>query len=268
MRRSSTTGSRQHQTNAGFRASHPGHPNGSEKSAEPTTGERGRNGVSIPTGPRNPSVPNVYKNMSTTKIQSANVQTGQPVPPTTPHWPGADPEVPEPPEINNYGLAIFALTDEDLTQPMDDRPRDRVERVKRMLDSIDKYQQGVRATTMNIVASERQRIMRHEVNSQTSGRDPGISQDEVDELIEALSAEPEEGTDYNMDTDDITREAMRDLVEGSESCRDREGSLRRLQYLAEQSIYYSDEFDAEIAKVRGKWEAILEKEQKALEEFV
>ncbi|KAL5881704.1 hypothetical protein ACKVWC_006572 [Pyricularia oryzae] len=243
MRRSSTTGSGQHQTNAGFRASHPGHPNGSEKSAEPTTGERGRNG-------------------------SANVQTGQPVPPTTPHWPGADPEVPEPPEINNYGLAIFALTDEDLTQPMDDRPRDRVERVKRMLDSIDKYQQGVRATTMNIVASERQRIMRHEVNSQTSGRDPGISQDEVDELIEALSAEPEEGTDYNMDTDDITREAMRDLVEGSESCRDREGSLRRLQYLAEQSIYYSDEFDAEIAQVRGKWEAILEKEQKALEEFV
>ncbi|TLD34106.1 hypothetical protein PspLS_00807 [Pyricularia sp. CBS 133598] len=266
MRRSSTTGSGQHQTSVGFRVGHPGTPAGSKTSAEPTAGERGRNGVGIPTGPRNSSVPHVYKNMSTTKMQSSNVQTEQPVPPTTQHRPGANSAVPEPPEIKNYGLAIFALTEDDLTQPID-RPRDRVQRVKRMLDSIDNYQRGVRATTKNIVASERQRIMRHELNSQTTSRDPGISQEEVNEFIEALSAEPEQGTDYNMDTGDITREEMRDLFERSESRRGREDSLRRLQHLAEQSIYYSDEFDAEVAKVREKWEAILEKEQKALEEF-
>ncbi|KAI6356800.1 hypothetical protein MCOR25_007841 [Pyricularia grisea] len=267
MRRSSTTGSGQHQTNTGYSLGHPGISTGHKTSAEATAGERGVNGVGIPTGPRNPSVPQVYKRIGTTKVQSLNVQTEQPLPPTTQPGPDAKAEMPEPPEIKNYGLAIFALTEEDLTQPMDDRPRNRVERVKRMLDSINKHRRAVRATTMDMVASERQRIVRHEVNSQASSRDPGISQEEVAEMIEALNAEPEQGTDYNMDTNDVPRELMRDLFEESESRRDREDSLRQLQHLAEQSIYYSDEFDAEIIKVREKWEAILEKEQKALEEF-
>ncbi|TLS23208.1 uncharacterized protein PpBr36_06281 [Pyricularia pennisetigena] len=181
--------------------------------------------------------------------------TEQPVPPPTQPLPDANAAVLEPPEIGNHSLAIFALIGDDLTQPMDDRPRDRVERVKRMLDSLDKHQQAVRATTKNIVARERQRIVSHEVNLQTSGRDPGISQEEADEMIKALSAEPEQGTDYNMDTNDVPREAMRDLFEGSGSRRDREDSLRRLQHLAEQSIYYSDEFDADIGKAREKWKS-------------
>lgn len=141
------------------------------------------------------------------RSSQAGLQSGQPAPGTTTtsakQAPVREPKPSEQiPILRSTLPAMFLPLDEDITKEADSMPRDRLERLKRILDTIDNQRVSVKENIMWLLDRERERMVleakerEEELNLQ--GAKTGLSASEVDHVIHSLEAPAIPGRDYNI----------------------------------------------------------------------
>ncbi|KAL8365895.1 hypothetical protein RB595_004597 [Gaeumannomyces hyphopodioides] len=176
------------------------------------------------------------------------------------------------PKLTHIDPVIFVLAQDDFTRPTMQPAQDRVERVKRMLETIDAYKYEVRVNFHHLVRQEKRRIeqssLQYEQAHKAVGEtEPDVSINDERGIMAAMDAPVDPKTTYNIEG---TAQQLRvwERFHGEEEPFNRENSLRQLGLVAEEGIHHIDEFLMHMASLRAKWETVLEREQIALEGFV
>ena len=97
----------------------------------------------------------------------------------------------------NIAPSIFVPLREDILNS--ELPRDRVERLKRILKTVDCQREGVRENLLYMFEREKKRIMMQAAEMEQLGpptAKPGLPLDEVDRTISNMEAAAEPGVDY------------------------------------------------------------------------
>ncbi|KLU81532.1 hypothetical protein MAPG_00618 [Magnaporthiopsis poae ATCC 64411] len=176
------------------------------------------------------------------------------------------------PKLTHIDPVIFVLAQEDFTQPAAQPARDRVERVKRLLEGIDAYTSEVRRNFHHLVRQEKRRIEKRSLlhkQPETPGgeMEPELPLDETRGIMAAMGAPIDRKTKYKLDGTARELELWKKF-HGEEEPSNRENSLQQLGLVAEEGAHHIDEFLMHMANMRAKWEAILEREEIAMEGFV
>lgn len=104
------------------------------------------------------------------------------------------------PRLQNIAPSIFVPLQEDILDAKP--PRDRVERLQRILNTINCQRDGVKENLMHMLEREKKRIMMEAAEmEQAQGPSkvrPSLPQDEVDEIIRNMEAPAQPGVDYNI----------------------------------------------------------------------
>ncbi|KAK3315135.1 hypothetical protein B0H66DRAFT_334855 [Apodospora peruviana] len=105
------------------------------------------------------------------------------------------------PALRNVAPGVFVPFHEDILSKTD-YPRDRIDRVKRILESIDYQREGVKENLMYLFEREKQRILleAQEKEQELGLQDakPGVHPAEVDATLRSMEAPAEPGCDYNI----------------------------------------------------------------------
>ncbi|KAL8397622.1 hypothetical protein RB594_004362 [Gaeumannomyces avenae] len=176
------------------------------------------------------------------------------------------------PKFTHIDPVIFVLAQDDFTQPTRQPAQDRVERVKRMLETIDAYKYEVRVNFHHLVRQEKRRIEQsnlqyEQAHTAVGETESDVSINDVRGIMAAMDAQADPKTIYHME-ETAQQLGVRERFYGEEEPFDRENSLRQLGLVAEEGIHHIDGFLTHMESLRAKWEAILEREQVALEGFV
>ncbi|KAL2136708.1 hypothetical protein VTI74DRAFT_2119 [Chaetomium olivicolor] len=182
---------------------------------------------------------------------------------------GQSPAGPEPkgsekiPPLTNIAPSIFVPLQEDILNSA--IPRDRVERLKRILETIDYQKQGVKENLMYMFEREKWRIMQQAAEVEMAQGPPrirpGLPPDEVDEIIANMEAPAKPDKNYNirdMPPLDISR-----LIPPNASLRDK--TLLELLVMVERGVQDLQGFEAHIAGIKGYYLSCLEWELERLE---
>jgi hypothetical protein len=166
------------------------------------------------------------------------------------------------PQLRNVTPSIFVPFRDDFTKPGEE-PRDRIERLKRILTSIDVQRVGVRENLMFLFEREKRRLVKeaqaHELAAGIPNTKPGLASEDVDWTIQNMETPPIPDTDYNI-KDMPAPEKFRIPPPGA-SIRERtttellnlvEGGLIQLggyeEYMAGIKKHYLDCLDKELAR--------------------
>lgn len=176
------------------------------------------------------------------------------------------------PKLTHIDPVIFVLAQDDFTRPTMQPAQDRVERVKRMLETIDAYKYEVRVNFHHLVHQEKRRIEHSSLQYEQARRpvgetEPGVSINEARGIIAAMNAPADPKATYNLEGT-AQQLGVWEGFHGEEEPFSRENSLRQLGLMAEEGIHHIDEFLMHMAIIQAKWEAILEREQIAIKGFV
>jgi hypothetical protein len=112
-----------------------------------------------------------------------------------------EPKAPEKiPQLTNLAPAIFVPLRDDILSS--EPPRDRVERLKRILETIDYQREGVKENLMYMFEREKKRIMLQAAETEQAQGPPkirpGLPPSEVDEIISNMETPAEPDRDYNL----------------------------------------------------------------------
>jgi hypothetical protein len=174
------------------------------------------------------------------------------------------------PKLTHIDPVIFVLAEEDFTRPVQPA-RDRVERVERILKSIDWYHQAIRANFHHLVRHEKRRVEQstaaYEYQCEPIGKvEAGVGIEELRAMVTAINAPVDPEMDYNVDAtaDDLR---MWEQFQGEDEPFTKRNGLRQMGWIAEQGVHHIDGFNNHMTALRGKWQAILEREERAIEGF-
>ncbi|KAK3343884.1 hypothetical protein B0T25DRAFT_555495 [Lasiosphaeria hispida] len=169
------------------------------------------------------------------------------------------------PALTNVVPSIFVpLRDSDWEDTA--IPRDRVERLRRILESIDYQREGVKENLMYMFEREKQRVIlvaTEQLEREGQARvNPGLDPREADLIIQNMEAPPEPGYDYNIkdmppintrrplpDTLSVRDRAVNDILNVMEA-----GILNLTGYgnhMADIKKYYLDCLEKELARVEA-----------------
>lgn len=176
--------------------------------------------------------------------------------PTAPATFGAAPEPAATPEkiqpLKNLAPSIFVPLREEHLERHAEPARDRVERLHRILESIDHQRAGVRDNLVCLFEREKQRIIAEatEREAQLGGPPkirPGLPPDETDAIITCMEAPAQTGVDYDVKAPDLPPlDIHRPLPPGLSV---REKAVEDLMSLVEGSVGQLTGFEAHIAGV-------------------
>jgi len=186
-------------------------------------------------------------------------------PPSGPPHPGAPPNMSReprasdqiPPLVNIAPSMFVPLRDDFLKKHMEPVPRDRVEMLKRILDSIDFQEAGVKENLMWMLEREKQRFILIATERQADAPvDPSISLDhrQADRMIASMEAPAIPGVDYN-----VLDHAF-PLFEPNPNKSIHDVLIDDLLSLGEQLTQQLEGYDSHITGVRKKFHDCLEKE--------
>jgi hypothetical protein len=113
----------------------------------------------------------------------------------------AEQEQPIPPELTIVAPAIFLPLDSDITKP-GDLPQDRVQRLERIIKSINFHRQGIRQNLLTMFEGQVRRLQllaaqRERQHGKSEGR-ASVSPDEADRLLAAMEKPAVPGVEYNV----------------------------------------------------------------------
>ncbi|KAK3897229.1 hypothetical protein C8A05DRAFT_39226 [Staphylotrichum tortipilum] len=117
-------------------------------------------------------------------------------------WPeGLQAEVPEKiPPLNNIAPSILVPLQDDILGL--EQPRDRVGRLKRILETVDYQREGVKENLLCMFEREKKRIILEAAEVEHARGPPGIQPgprpSEVDDMIANMEAPAVQGMDYNI----------------------------------------------------------------------
>jgi hypothetical protein len=123
------------------------------------------------------------------------------MPPPNQSPPGKEARPPDKiPPLSNIAPSVFVPLREDILNT--DLPRDRVERLKRILSTIDYQREGVKENLLYMFEREKRRIMQEAAEmEQAQGPPlirPALHPSEVDTIIANMEAPAAPGMDYNI----------------------------------------------------------------------
>jgi len=162
-----------------------------------------------------------------------------------------------PPLVNIAPSMFVPLRDDFLKKHMEPVPRDRVEMLKRILDSIDFQEAGVKENLMWMLEREKQRFILIATERQADAPvDPSISLDhrQADRMIASMEAPAIPGVDYN-----VLDHAF-PLFEPNPNKSIHDVLIDDLLSLGEQLTQQLEGYDSHITGVRKKFHDCLEKE--------
>ncbi|KAL1841405.1 hypothetical protein VTJ49DRAFT_7082 [Mycothermus thermophilus] len=190
----------------------------------------------------------------------------------TPEAPGPEASEKIPP-LTNIAPGIFVpLRDVDLANFKP--PRDRIERLKSILSIIDYHREGIRENLLYMFEREKRRLVQQaaETEQQLLGPTPpppksrpGLSADEVDELIANMEAPAQPGVDYNVRNIALSELTAPPLTAGPPPSSVRDATVRDLLVMVERAmgdLHGSENF---LLKKREEYLALLDREIKRLE---
>lgn len=144
-------------------------------------------------------------------------------------------------------------------------PRDRVERLKRILETIDKQRVGVKENILWLFEREKERMIMEatEIEAELHLQDANfeIHPTEVDDFIRNMGASPQIGVDYN-----LKNAPLLNIVRPLPGASPRDLVINQLLNLAETGTREVKGYDDHIAAIRSFYEACLQMEIEKIEE--
>ncbi|KAK3293272.1 uncharacterized protein B0H64DRAFT_403904 [Chaetomium fimeti] len=161
------------------------------------------------------------------------------------------------PMLNNIAPSIFVpLQDDFLTiEP----PRDRIERLKRILQTIDCQREGVKENLLYMFEREKKRIVLEATEIEEAQGlpdiNPGLAPSEVDEIIANMEAPAMPGRDYNVR--DMPRPGPAPVPPNA-SLRDK--TVMELLNMVERGLTELEGFEKHMAGIKDRYLICLEQE--------
>ncbi|KXX81200.1 hypothetical protein MMYC01_201396 [Madurella mycetomatis] len=168
------------------------------------------------------------------------------------------------PPLQNIAPSVFVPLQEDILKA--DLPRDRVERLRRILKTIDYQREGVKESLMYMFEREKKRIMMQAAEmEQTLGSPkirPGLPPEEVEEIIRNMEAPAQPGADYNIR--DMPQLDFRLPVPPDVPLRDR--TVIELLYIVESGLVQLNGYKKHMADIQKYYLERLERELARVDE--
>lgn len=178
---------------------------------------------------------------------------------------GSEPKASEKiPPLSNIAPSIFVPLQDDMFES--ELPRDRVERLKMILKSIDYQREGVKENLLYMFEREKKRVMLQAAEiEQAQGPPkirPGLAPSEVDNIIANMEAPPQHGIDYNIR--DMPALNPNTPIPPNASLRDR--TMMQLLGMVENGLHELQSFETYMAGIKDRYLASLEQELARIED--
>lgn len=169
------------------------------------------------------------------------------------------------PTMTTIVPSMFTPLEDDLLDRLEP-PKDRIERLQRILENIDTHEKKVLDNALWMVEREKRRIIIEAKRVEESFYPPeaqlGIDPDETDILIQNMRAAPEPGVDYNVMEIQLPRH---DIVQPNFSHR--EDTTRQLLDLVEKASRSMEHYKTRMKAAKDFYQDRLQKEITRDEEF-
>lgn len=169
------------------------------------------------------------------------------------------------PPLTHLGPSVFVPIEEDLTEPVD-LPRDRVDRLKWILNTIESQRTGVSENLMYIFERERDRILAEAQEREAISGPPdmrrGLHPNEADQVISNMSTPHQPGRNYHVES--MGPPSIEELEPRPLS--NREEAVWKLLELVERALDQTQGYDKAMDTKRGYYLGMLEKERQKIDE--
>ncbi|KAL2171624.1 hypothetical protein VTG60DRAFT_2192 [Thermothelomyces hinnuleus] len=169
------------------------------------------------------------------------------------------------PQLKNIAPAIFVPLQDDifLAEP----PRDRAERLKRILETIDYQREGVKENLLYMFEREKKRVVQQAAELEQaqgpSAIKPSLAPAEVDEIIANMEA-PGSGRIEDYMIRDVPRLDSGKPVAPNTSLRDK--TVTELLTMIEAALADLEGFERHMAGIKNRYLACLEQEMARLDQ--
>jgi hypothetical protein len=172
-----------------------------------------------------------------------------------------DPKAPERiPPLTNIAPAIFVPLRDDILNL--EPPRDRVERLKRILETIDYQREGVKENLMYMFEREKKRMMQEAAETEQARGPPkirpGLPPSEVDEIIGNMETPAEPDRDYNLQE--------YPPVAGPPNLSLRDSTVRDLLTMVDKAVIELEGFEGFMAGIENFYREVLARETARIDE--
>lgn len=169
------------------------------------------------------------------------------------------------PPLINIAPGIFVPFREDLFEA--EPPRDRVERLKRLLTSIDYQREGVKENLVYMFEREKRRLVLQAAEMEQALPPPKVAPgalppNEVDQIIANMEAPAKPGMDYNIR--DMSQIDLSVAIPPDASLRDR--TVIELLYMVERALWDLRGYEGHMRSIREAYVRRLEQELANVEE--
>lgn len=161
---------------------------------------------------------------------------------------------------------IFTPINDDMVGRFAEPTRDRVERLERILESIDSQREAVKQNLIYMFSRERQRLIL-EAMDQEAAQGPGprrdVDQSELDQVIQSMEAPPQLDRDYRIKIESLPQHQ---LLPPNPDKPARERVVEGLLNVIEQGTGQLAGYDGHIANIKQHFSGCLEREKQRAEE--
>lgn len=170
------------------------------------------------------------------------------------------------PPLTTIAPGIFVPIQDAMVTDFAEPPRDRVERLRRILRSIDYQREGIKENLLYMIDREKQRLILQaaeiEEDEGTVDRPRGINPWEADMIIQNMQAPAQPGRDYNIKNEQIPIRHAQSRA----SLPIRERVVEELLDMVESGVRQLANYEVHVANIKQRYLSILEKEIAKLEE--
>jgi hypothetical protein len=161
------------------------------------------------------------------------------------------------PVLSNIAPSIFVPLQDDFLAI--EPPRDRIERLKRILQTIDYQKEGVKENLLYMFEREKKRIVLEAAEIEKAqglpSIKPGLAPNEIDDIIANMEAPALPGRDYNVR--DIPRPGSM-MLPPNASLRDK--TVMQLLIMAEHGLGELEGFEKHMTGIKDRYLVCLEQE--------
>jgi len=164
------------------------------------------------------------------------------------------------PPLTTIAPGIFVPIQDAMVTDFAEPPRDRVERLRRILRNIDYQREGIKQNLLYMISREKQRLIQEaakiDENEVTIDRPRGVSQREADMIIQNMMAPAQPGRDYNIKSEQIPARHLQSRA----SLPIRERVIEELLDMVESGVRQLANYEVHAAGIKQRYLDILEKE--------
>ncbi|SPO05737.1 uncharacterized protein DNG_08424 [Cephalotrichum gorgonifer] len=156
--------------------------------------------------------------------------------------------------------SIFVPITTDLAAPLDDKPKNNVQRIEQTMRNIDAHTAKVKANIIQIMTQEKQALMREakeeeRAHPESAQVPAGISEEEYDAIVMRLETAPVPGNDPN-----LQEIPYPDFFGRGPPATLREHFSWRVQDLVEQAVHQVEAYGKHMESIQDEYQRALQAE--------